>query len=242
MVDEFGEIALERFVLSLKCFAPAQEAVADDLGPLAVALDDPEDHAYVSTQIYEEAQHARFFDRYWREVIHPAQDELGRERSYPRRWKETPSESMIVEYTDFFTRIWSAVEALLEDDSPEMQPKALCHDHLVGEGIGTQNTLLQPALPLWARHRPGDTKPPQLHRRSPADPPRGGAPCRRGDEQAKEFVPEGNVEPELILGHRRRNYVAAAGSHLPTEKFAHLPDLPEGASEEFALEKHEERM
>jgi len=149
---------------------------------------------------------------------------------------------MIVEYTEFFTRIWSAVKALLEDDSPEMQPKALCHDYLVGKGIGAQNALLQPALPLWARRRPGETKPPQLDRRSPADPPRGGAPCWRGDEQAKEFVSKGNVEPELIQETVDEIMSLLQGLVSPTEEFAHLPDLPEGATEEFALEKHEERM
>lgn len=242
MVDEYGEAALERFVLSLKGFAPAEEAVADDLAPFAVALDNPDDQAYITTQMYEEAKHARFFDRYWREVINPVEDELGLERSYPKRWKGTRSEAMMDEYSEFFTRIETAVEALLEDDSPETQAKALCHYHLVGEGIGAQTGYFSqhslygsdavPEMP----NLPGYIEGLRQIRQDE------GRHVGWGMSKLKELIAEDEVDPQLIHETVDEIMPLVQGLVSPTADFAHLPDVPDGATEEFALEKHEERM
>lgn len=64
-------------------FGAGEQSVTEDLAPLAVAMDDIEDQTFLTAQMYEEARHMDFFDRYWREVFHPVEDELGLDRSAP---------------------------------------------------------------------------------------------------------------------------------------------------------------
>jgi ribonucleoside-diphosphate reductase beta chain len=83
--------------------------------------------------MYEEAKHLDFFDRYWREVLHPAEDARGVERSFPTedRWFNE-------DYLALFDRNEAAMHRLLDDDSPENRVRAYCHYHLTIEGILAQ--------------------------------------------------------------------------------------------------------
>lgn len=54
---------------------------------------------FLTTQMYEEAKHADFFDRYWDEVVHPLEDEVRAKRSCPSdaQWYDK-------EYRELFDR------------------------------------------------------------------------------------------------------------------------------------------
>lgn len=242
MVDEHGEDAYHRFVFSLKGFSVGEETVTDDLAPFAVAVDDPNDQAYLTTQMYEEAKHTQFFDRYWREVLHEVEDELGLERTYPKQWEGTRAEAMTEGYTDFFTRVESAVEALLEDNSPKAQAYALCHYHLMGEGVGAQTGYYSmhslygsdavPEIPILPGFMEGMGNIRQDEGRH----------VGWGMSKLKQFVADGDVSPEFINETVDELMVHIQGLVAGSEEFDHLPDLPEGATEEYAMQKHEERM
>jgi len=114
-------------------FGAGEQAVTEDLAPLATALDDVDDQMFVTTQMYEEAKHTDHFDRYWREVIHAVEEELGMEASSPtdEKWFNDA-------YDELFERNEAAMHRLLEDPSPETFAEAYCHYHLVIEGILAQ--------------------------------------------------------------------------------------------------------
>lgn len=118
---------------TLALFGAGEEAVTEDLAPLAVVTEDIEDQLFVTTQLYEEAKHADFFDRYWREVVHPAEDDRGLDRTSPLdgRW-------FFDTYHDLFERNERAMGRLLDDDTPENRVRAFCHYHLTIEGIMAQ--------------------------------------------------------------------------------------------------------
>ena len=114
-------------------FGAGEQAVTEDLAPLATALEDIDDQLFLTTQIYEEGKHTDHFDRYWREVVRAVEAELGLERSSPTddRWFNDA-------YHDLFERNEAAMHALLEDPTPEDFAVAYCHYHLVIEGILAQ--------------------------------------------------------------------------------------------------------
>lgn len=118
---------------TLARFGAGEQAVTEDLAPLAAVLDDVEDQLFVTTQLYEEAKHTDFFDRYWREVVNVEEERRGRERSSPTedRWFNE-------EYVELFERNEAAMDRLLEDDTPENRATAYCHYHLTIEGILAQ--------------------------------------------------------------------------------------------------------
>lgn len=118
---------------TLALFGAGEAAVTEDLAPLAVVLEGIEDQMFVTTQLYEEAKHADFFDRYWREVIHPVENDRGLERTSPLddRW-------FFETYHDLFERNECAMNRLLTDDTPENRVRAFCHYHLTIEGIMAQ--------------------------------------------------------------------------------------------------------
>ncbi|WP_195893033.1 ribonucleoside-diphosphate reductase [Halopiger djelfimassiliensis] len=123
----------DRTLNGIAKFGAGEDAVTEDLAPLATVLEDIDDQLFLTTQLYEEAKHADFFDRYWREVIWTVEDELGWERSNPRadRWFNDP-------YVELFDRNRAAQYRLLEEDTPENRAKAYCHYHLTVEGILAQ--------------------------------------------------------------------------------------------------------
>ena len=118
---------------TLALFGAGEQSVTEDLASLSVALDDANDQAFVASQVYEEAKHADFFDRYWRAVIRRAEDELGVERSDPSdpRWFSDA-------YEELFDRNERAMERLLTEDAPRTRASAYCHYHLTIEGILAQ--------------------------------------------------------------------------------------------------------
>jgi ribonucleoside-diphosphate reductase beta chain len=132
-LTEVDDEVFDQLRLFLARFGAGEQAVTEDLSPLAVQADDPADSMFITSQMYEEAKHLDFFDRYWREVIHPAEDARGLDRSYPTedRWFND-------DYVDLFDRNEQAMHTLLNDNSPENRVRAFCHYHLTIEGILAQ--------------------------------------------------------------------------------------------------------
>jgi ribonucleoside-diphosphate reductase beta chain len=119
--------------VSLALFGAGEEAVTEDLAPLAVVTEGVDDQMFLTTQLYEEAKHADFFTRYWREVIHTEEHSRGNDVTYPNddRWFGDS-------YVELFDRTEAAMERLLEEDTPENRARAYCHYHLTVEGILAQ--------------------------------------------------------------------------------------------------------
>jgi len=130
---EDGEEGFDYFREGLALFGAGEEEVTEDLAPLAVALDDIEDEMFVTTQMYEEAKHADFFDRYWREVVNPVEETRGFEVTSP-----TDDRFFMDEYDELFERNDEAMSRLLDDDTPENRVRAHAHYHLTIEGILAQ--------------------------------------------------------------------------------------------------------
>jgi len=118
---------------TLAKFGAGEEAVTEDLAPFAVALEDIEDQMFITTQLYDEAKHAEFFDRYWREVVNEAERRVGTERTTPDESRWFPEG-----YVELFERNEEATHTLLEDDSPEARVRAYSHYHLTVEGVLAQ--------------------------------------------------------------------------------------------------------
>ncbi len=114
-------------------FGAGEEAVTEDLMPLALVLEDINDQMFISSQIYEEAKHTQFFDRYWREVLNPVGEELGFETYAP-----TEQHFFNDQYITLFDRTEAAMERLLDDDTVENRVKAYCHYHLTVESVLAQ--------------------------------------------------------------------------------------------------------
>jgi ribonucleoside-diphosphate reductase beta chain len=129
-MDDYGFDQLRR---TLALFGAGEQAVTEDLSSLAVALEDPDDQLFVTTQLYEEAKHADFFDRYWRTVVTPAERERGEVPTAPTDDRWFPDD-----YVELFECNDRAMHRLLEADTPENRAKAYCHYHLVIEGILAQ--------------------------------------------------------------------------------------------------------
>jgi ribonucleoside-diphosphate reductase beta chain len=117
----------------LALFGAGEEAVTEDLAPLSVALDDVDDQMFIASQLYEEAKHTQFFDRYWREVIYPVAEANGYEKVPPTDQRFFPDG-----YVELFDRTEAAMERLLTDDTPENRVRAYCHYHLVVESVLAQ--------------------------------------------------------------------------------------------------------
>jgi ribonucleoside-diphosphate reductase beta chain len=88
---------------------------------------------FLSSQIYEEAKHTQFFDRYWRTVINPVAEERGYEVKMP-----TNQQFFSDGYIELFDRTEEAMHRLLDDDTPTNRAKAYCHYHLVVESVLAQ--------------------------------------------------------------------------------------------------------
>jgi ribonucleoside-diphosphate reductase beta chain len=123
----------EGFRASVAKFGAGEEAVTEDLAPLMLTLEDINDQMFVSSQIYEEAKHTQFFDRYWRTVINPAAEAKGWEVTNPTDQRYFPEE-----YVELFDRTEEAMHRLLEEDTPTNRAKAYCHYHLVVESVLAQ--------------------------------------------------------------------------------------------------------
>lgn len=118
---------------ALAKFGAGEQAVTADLAPLAVVLDGIEDQSFIATQLYEEAKHADFFDRYWRAVITPTEEARGLDSTSPTdaRWFDSDYEALFARQEEYMTR-------LLTNDTPANRARAHCVYHLVVEGIFAQ--------------------------------------------------------------------------------------------------------
>ncbi|WP_458207152.1 ribonucleotide-diphosphate reductase subunit beta [Haladaptatus sp. NG-SE-30] len=235
VVAEMDDDAVFGLKQSLARFGAGEQAVTEDLAPLAVVLDDVEDQLFVTTQLYEEAKHTDFFDRYWSDVINVAEDRRRETRSSPTedRWFNE-------EYLDLFERNEAAMVRLLDDDTPENRAVAYCHYHLTIEGI-----LAQTGYYGLTRAYGGDTYPdiPTLPGLT------GGLTKIRGDEgrhvgfgmaKLKKLVTSGAVDTELVR--------TTIDELLPLVQ-ATIPERNEGAPGptptelvSYAAEKHGQRM
>jgi len=237
MVEEHGELALERMLGGMRAFAAGEEAVTEDLMPLARAMEDVEDEMYLTTQMYEEAKHMEFFDRYWAEVINPAEEELGLEQS-----SVTDFEDYSEEYWDLFERNERAQERLLTENTPENRAKAFCHYHLVLEGIAAQGGYFglhalygsdqveeMPVLPGFAEGF-------SLIRQDE------GRHVGFGMHKLKELVESGQVSPELINDTVDELVDLVIGLNERQERYADLPSLPHEVQINYITQKHTERM
>jgi len=240
MVEEYDEAALERLLGTLRGFGIGEEAVTEDLAPFADALEDINDQMFITTQLYEEAKHAQFFDRYWREVIHPVEDELGRERSYPRDWDDDEYKES---YEELFERNERALDRLLEENTPENQAKAYCHYHLVIEGIAAQTGYFNVHSLHGSDRVPEIPNLPGLSEGFANIRADEGRHVGFGMAKLKQLVESGQVSAELIQD--------TVDEILPLVKditaqqdpeLEHLPGIPEEEVEEYAASKHLERM
>jgi ribonucleoside-diphosphate reductase beta chain len=217
----------------LALFGAGETAVTEDLAPLAVVMEDVNDQLFLTTQLYEEAKHADFFDRYWREVIWPAEDDRGLDRSRPtdERWFNPA-------YEELFERNEAAMARLLTEDTPETRARAYCHYHLAVEGILAQ-TGYYGAEAAFSGDSAGVELPGLVE----------GFRKIRGDEgrhvgfgmaKLKELVGSGAVDPQLLTdlttdlaGLVRESVSAAAVEGGVTEG----TDLAA-----YATEKHTDRL
>ena len=131
--EDLTEAEFEEFMLVLALFGAGEEAVTEDLAPMMLALEDINDQMFISSQIYEEAKHTQFFDRYWRNVVLPVAEERGFEATYP-----TNQRFFDDGYIQLFDKNEAAMECLLTDNTPENRAKAYCHYHLVVESVLAQ--------------------------------------------------------------------------------------------------------
>lgn len=245
MVDEYGMDSFDRLKGGLRGFQIGEEAVTDDLAPLAMALPDIEDQMFITTQLYEEAKHTYHFDRYWREVIHEVEDELGVERTYPTDFEEGyTTDEYIENYEELFERNEAAVEACVDDPSPETIAKALCHYHLVIEGVAAQSGYFS----MHSLYGDNDAVPEMPYLPGLDE----GFDNIRADEgrhvgfgmyKLKEYVSKGEVEPEIIQDTVMELVEIVKGIVAPEDDYYdHIPGLDREVVEEYATKKHMERM
>ena len=133
VADEPTEQEFEDFRRLVAMFGAGEEAVTEDLAPLLLVTDDTDEQTFLTSQLYEEAKHTAFFDRYWRKVIDPVAEELGHEVTAP-----TDQRYFNDDYVALFDATEAAMERLLDDDSPEARARAFCHYHLVVESVLAQ--------------------------------------------------------------------------------------------------------
>lgn len=131
--DFYNSIGFDVLRKGLAMFGAGEKDVTEDLSPLAVVTEDIESQMFITTQLYEEAKHAEFFDIYWNEVINRVEKEKGLELTEPDDEKFF-SES----YEKLFKKNERAMKLLLDKDNLENRVKAYSHYHLNIEGILAQ--------------------------------------------------------------------------------------------------------
>ena len=228
-----------RLIAGIAKFGAGEDAVTEDLAPLACVLEDIDDQLFLTTQLYEEAKHADFFDRYWREVIWPVEDAMGWERSDPRDdlWFNEP-------YHELFDRNKKAQYRLLTEDTPENRAKAYCHYHLTVEGILAQTGYYGMQTSFGGEfeelpHLPGLV---EGFTKIRSDE---GRHVGFGMSQLKKLIAEG-VDPALI-DETVEELLPLVQGITEDERFAPPEDeepvgLEEGELAAYAVQKHADRM
>jgi ribonucleoside-diphosphate reductase beta chain len=128
-----SEAEFDELRTSIALFGAGEQEVTADLMPLGLLLEDIDDQLFVSSQIYEEAKHSEFFDRYWRDVVEPVSETLGYELHDP-----TSDRYLCEDYHELFDRTEVVMHRLLDADTPENRVLAYSHYHLVLESILAQ--------------------------------------------------------------------------------------------------------
>lgn len=136
VIEGLSRRAFTQLRAAVAMFGAGEENVTEDLVPLAATADSAADRRFLASQIYEEAKHAAFFDRYWSEVINPVEERRGFAPTSPTadRWFTDAYETV-------FVRTTTAMERLLDADTPANRAKAYCHYHLTVEGIFGQTGI-----------------------------------------------------------------------------------------------------
>lgn len=217
-------------------FGAGEEAVTEDLAPFTVVLEDIEDQMYVTTQIYEEAKHTELFDRYWRNVINPVEEDMGLEKSSPleERWFNDA-------YDELFERNERATHRLLEEDTPENRARAFSHYHLTIEGIAAQTGYYGmgraysedefPELP----HLPGLVEG-LNHTRADE-----GRHVGFGMSKLKELIQDEGVDP-AVIDETVAELVPLVQEVVNDEEYDEDRGVPSEELQMYAAEKHTERM
>jgi len=229
------DLGFDQLRTTLALFGAGEQAVTEDLSPLAVVLDDPNDQLFVASQLYEEAKHADFFDRYWREVVHPVEEARTGGATAPTDERWFPDD-----YVELFERNDRAMHRLLEEDTPENRARAYCHYHLVIEGIlaqtgyyGVQNSWdgSVPELPELPGLVEGFTKIRQDEGRH----------VGFGMAKLKELVESGAVEAELL--HETVNELVPLTQGIVGESAEEEgPGLGPADLTAYASSRHTQRM
>jgi ribonucleoside-diphosphate reductase beta chain len=236
---EAPEPVLDGVRSALAKFGAGEQSVTADLAPLAVVLDGIEDQSFIATQLYEEAKHADFFDRYWREVITPVEREQGLELSSPAddRWFDA-------DYDELFERQEEYLDALLEDDSPATRARAYSVYHLVVEGIFARTGYHGLQTIYGEEYEEPPTLPGLVE----------GILLIQGDEgrhvgfgvaKLRELVHEEGVDPDVIRDTVNELVTLVQGSlAADMERGEANPEVAEVDVDlvEYAMEKHNERM
>lgn len=117
----------ERDALLRLCalFLSGEEAVTADLAPLLLALRGPdgrlEEQMFLTTQLFEEAKHVEFFDRWLTDVVAaPVDRSLYQAAAYRAL---------------FYDELPRALDRLLIDTSPQAQVEAVTTYHMIVEGV-----------------------------------------------------------------------------------------------------------
>lgn len=131
--SEQAEPAFDGLRRTLAQFGAGEESVTEDLTPLLIATDDVNKQLFLTSQLYEEAKHTQFFDRYWRDVINPVARERGFEVTDP-----TDQRYFNDDYVALFEKTEKAMNRLLTEDSPTNRARAYCHYHLIVESVLAQ--------------------------------------------------------------------------------------------------------
>jgi ribonucleoside-diphosphate reductase beta chain len=238
---EMDREALDGLRASLAKFGAGEQAVTEDLAPLSVVLADIEDQSFITTQLYEEAKHTDFFDRYWTEVVNAAERERGMAETSPHedRWYND-------EYDELFARNEAAMDRLLTEDSPENRAKAYCHYHLTIEGILAQTGYFglqtaygpnEPALPTLSGLNEGLDS---IRRDE-------GRHVGFGMLKLKELIEEQGVDPQILSStvDELLPLVAATTAGAAEEREGDPGERPGPSPEDlrtYATEKHTQRM
>ncbi len=233
---DYGQAQMDSLRMGLARFGAGEQAVTEDLAPLGVALTDIDDQMFVTTQLYEEAKHTDFFDRYWREVIHPVEDALGYDRSSPTddRWFNDA-------YNDLFTRNERAMHRLLTDDSPEAMAKAYCHYHLVIEGILAQTGYYGMQKSYSADDHPDVPHLPGLVEGFDFIRSDEGRHVGFGMAKLKDYVEAGEVDPAL-LDDTVNELLPMVNGIAADEDYQTDIGVQPAELEAYAAEKHIDRM
>lgn len=117
----------ERDILLRLCamFIAGEEAVTCDLAPLMLALRSTggwlEEQMFITTQLFEEAKHVEFFDRWFGQVVGAGVDFALYQGDAYRAL--------------FYTELPQALDRLLTDTSTEAQVEAVATYHMIVEGV-----------------------------------------------------------------------------------------------------------